>query len=421
MDYKEFSSKVKSKYPGVYDDLDDETLARKMVAKFPQYSDVSFDGGGSQRLEQTKRDPKEVSFSEIGSALKTGTLGKERVAELGGPMKAAYKAASAPSRELTKGLKAIVAKIPDPETRSAAANFALGIPETLGEIGAEMGGGAISPESLLLMSLPAGAISGPLGAGAKRLKEVARKRLPRLAQALTGVQKKYFARVFERPRLALPIGSGTKSLDDAGAAVEAAERRSFGEAAAPTIEEINDPAATTARDMAVSAARKLKEIRELAAKDPSAARAALADPETGALLLRGKRGTQFQLDQPSTRGSRVAHLANQKEEFVNALEENFPDIAPSLRDYAASITNEQATKLLPVLKSGDPSIARLVLTAIGRTVGAPFGISVPQVNSAAIALSRLGLNQLENIAAKSPQLKNLAVAEIARRKGASIE
>lgn len=43
MDYKDFSAKIKAKYPGTYDDMDDQDLAKRMVAKYPQYSDVSFD------------------------------------------------------------------------------------------------------------------------------------------------------------------------------------------------------------------------------------------------------------------------------------------------------------------------------------------------------------------------------------------
>jgi len=47
MDYKEFSSKIKAKYPA-YQDMDDKELAEKMVAKYPQYSDVTFDEVSSE-------------------------------------------------------------------------------------------------------------------------------------------------------------------------------------------------------------------------------------------------------------------------------------------------------------------------------------------------------------------------------------
>jgi len=38
MDYKEFSTKIKAKYP-VYADMQDEELSKKMIEKFPQYKD----------------------------------------------------------------------------------------------------------------------------------------------------------------------------------------------------------------------------------------------------------------------------------------------------------------------------------------------------------------------------------------------
>lgn len=44
MNYKEFAGKIRAKYPGSYDDLDDMTLAKSIVDKYPvEYSDVKFD------------------------------------------------------------------------------------------------------------------------------------------------------------------------------------------------------------------------------------------------------------------------------------------------------------------------------------------------------------------------------------------
>lgn len=43
MDYKELSTKIRSKYPGAYDDMDDATLAKSIVGKYPQYADTTFD------------------------------------------------------------------------------------------------------------------------------------------------------------------------------------------------------------------------------------------------------------------------------------------------------------------------------------------------------------------------------------------
>lgn len=43
MDYKELAQKVRAKHPSSYDDMDDLQLAKAIVAKYPQYSDVTFD------------------------------------------------------------------------------------------------------------------------------------------------------------------------------------------------------------------------------------------------------------------------------------------------------------------------------------------------------------------------------------------
>lgn len=45
MNYLEFSSNIKQKYPQ-YQDMDDRELAQKMVSKFPQYADITFENGG---------------------------------------------------------------------------------------------------------------------------------------------------------------------------------------------------------------------------------------------------------------------------------------------------------------------------------------------------------------------------------------
>lgn len=60
MNYIDFAQKVRDKYPGAYDSVDDRTLAEKVVEKYPEYeSQVEFDA------------PK----SETPGALKSGALG----------------------------------------------------------------------------------------------------------------------------------------------------------------------------------------------------------------------------------------------------------------------------------------------------------------------------------------------------------
>lgn len=40
MNSSEFADKIRSKYPGAYDDMDDNTLTQKVLAKYPQYQDM---------------------------------------------------------------------------------------------------------------------------------------------------------------------------------------------------------------------------------------------------------------------------------------------------------------------------------------------------------------------------------------------
>ena len=249
-----------------------------------------------------------------------------------------------------------------------------------------------------------------------KLKGVVEKKFHALSQAITGVQKKYFERFLKNPKIGLPeVMGGPKSLDAAGEVVEAAEKKAFGKAAEATAKEINDPALTTARRNALKAAEELEEVKRLSKTDPDLAKEYLSDPEVGAKMLKGKRGTQSQLDQPSSSGSKKALLSKQMDEINEVLGDNFPEVKEALAQYGNSKAREQVLDLLPVLKNGDPSITRLVLTAVGRTAVLPFGVSVPAVNAAAQAMTKLSLEALEQVA-KNPNLSKVALAEIARRR-----
>jgi len=64
MDYKEFSSKIKSKYPD-YADMDDLELAKKIVSKYPDdYSDVTFDA--QPEPQQQTQEPEIYTREWIG-------------------------------------------------------------------------------------------------------------------------------------------------------------------------------------------------------------------------------------------------------------------------------------------------------------------------------------------------------------------
>lgn len=66
MDYKEFSQKIKQKYPE-YNEIEDLDLAKKVIAKYPEYSDITFD------TEQEQ--PKKTEGNFIGAMQKGLTFG----------------------------------------------------------------------------------------------------------------------------------------------------------------------------------------------------------------------------------------------------------------------------------------------------------------------------------------------------------
>lgn len=57
MDYNEFSDKIKAKYPQ-YKDMDNESLARSVVSKHPEYSDVVFSANGTAEAVLTNKPTK---------------------------------------------------------------------------------------------------------------------------------------------------------------------------------------------------------------------------------------------------------------------------------------------------------------------------------------------------------------------------
>lgn len=106
MNYEEFSQKIKAKYPGSYDDMDDRTLAQKMIQKFPQYSDVTFD--------QAPIAEENTPWSDVpGNAL-------EGLKKIGRGLKSLYEVGKMSPQELHEGFKNTALPIlQDPKTNPA--------------------------------------------------------------------------------------------------------------------------------------------------------------------------------------------------------------------------------------------------------------------------------------------------------------
>lgn len=184
MNYTEFSKKIKQKYPGTYDYLDDKTLAQKMVQKYPQYSDVTFD-----EPQQTPQ---------------TGLIQK------------GWDALAVPEKMSRTGLGMIEELTPNPEpTGNVPLDVIKGTPRVIAGTLKETAPGFVSRGSILT----AGALKG-YQAARPFLKPVG-KALATGAEALSGLEHKtpgVLTEAFENPKVLFG-----KGLDTARKAYKAAE------------------------------------------------------------------------------------------------------------------------------------------------------------------------------------------------------
>lgn len=148
----EFAEKIRSKYPGAYDKVDDETLARKVVEKYPQYAD-------------------KVQFSSA----------KEEKSALG----KAWEMLGAPERLSSQGLNQIADAIPAAEpTGNMVRDIALNTPKIAAQTLAETAPSFVSPAAILT----AGA-GQAVGAAARPLASVG-KTVARQLEEVSGIAPK---------------------------------------------------------------------------------------------------------------------------------------------------------------------------------------------------------------------------------------
>lgn len=185
MDYKEFSSKLKTKYPQ-YNDMDDEDLAKKMIAKYPQYNDVTFEQPtvlGSEALAKGIENVKNAkgTFRTVWEGLKI----PEQMAEEG----------------LTKATEVLTPSREDIESGNVGVGGMMA--RTAGETLSEVAPSFISPESLAT----SGALKGVQVA--KPVIGAIGKTIGRGAEGISGLTYKtpnVLAEAFNKPSLILAKG-----------------------------------------------------------------------------------------------------------------------------------------------------------------------------------------------------------------------
>ena len=248
-----------------------------------------------------------------------------------------------------------------------------------------------------------------------------KKNLPPVSQGLTGAGKRRFMDILKHPRNILPeFMGGPKALETAGQEYAEAATKSFGEGAKLSPKEVNDPLMSAARKNAVSAANFIEKVKAM----PEAVRQKLfMKPEVGALIVKGRKGTQFQLNSPAIKGEQRALLAQQEEGMNAILEQYFPQFREASKEYAKSATRADVMKVLPVLKSGDPSVLRGLMLLGGGAGGyftgekdnklesALMGAAIMSPAAHAIGAAGLGASlKAAGRAASFPGMKQVAQA-----------
>jgi len=96
-------------------------------------------------------EPKPINFKDIAlKAVQHTPLGLITDPKQREGLKKAYDVASVPAKVSAEGLEELIGMIPDPQTKSTAANFVLGLPKMAADIFGEVSAGMISPEAMAL-------------------------------------------------------------------------------------------------------------------------------------------------------------------------------------------------------------------------------------------------------------------------------
>ena len=170
MNYQEFAQTIKKKYPA-YQNIDDKELVDRFVTKYPVYKSkldtvdtaVQTTSPIQQPIEQTVQKPK-AKQGTIGSILEGLTI---------------------PEKMSREGWDKIAKALPEAgQTRSALANFAIGVPRVLAETAKESAPGFVSRGSILT----AGA--GKVYKFAKPLIKGTTKAVGKLAESVSGLEYK---------------------------------------------------------------------------------------------------------------------------------------------------------------------------------------------------------------------------------------
>lgn len=342
MDYREFSTKIKAKYPQ-YADLDDRDLAQKIIAKYPDaYGDVTFEP--------------EAKSPDLASLLYHGLI-EGGAMTLGGAAGATLGAGAGPVGAAAGGTALAAASYPPAKRAAEAIDRWRGIePEPSQGVLRELGTG--------LATEATGAIAG------KAIVPLAKKiKWSKIGEALSGTPASNLRRAFKQGFSKTYLKP--KSLADAGEEFGKAKFDLIGKTITP-----EEQVAMTVNPRGEANQKVADVMLKWLKNEPISAEEALA----------ARQGIDAVFPADTAKKQVQRGSLGQFREAMNEVIENFnPEFARANKEYAASKLRSQLLIPLRVNKSNPDQISKLGLMLFGS------GYFNPDMAKAAIGQSPLAM------------------------------
>ena len=365
MNAQEFAETIRKKYPGAYDKVDDVTLAKKVVEKYPVYADkVTFEAAGAEQPEK-KGMLRKIAESVIDSPalpIAGGVIGGAAGLPLGpGAIATAGAGGAAGEAYRQLGARALGMKAPATSTQAAKDIGIEGLTQAAGEA---LGLGVIKPVAKLtgkLLKKPAG----------------------QLFQIITKMKPEDAATLFKNPKAILP-----GQMEKASKAWRAAAEK-IGIAVDDVSPEMVEILKGDGKAKVFDTFAKISSGEAVTAKEVQIAKQAL-DSVVMPVAKTVRKNPQ------------VATLNKIRRAFTDFISKESPEMAAANKGYGIAATGQKFKSLFPRNTTGDPAYFRssalpALFTGAGAMRGDPLegamqgaavaGLSSPLAIGSLIALA----------------------------------
>jgi hypothetical protein len=341
MDYRQFSSKIKTKYPQ-YADMDDQDLAQKMVSKFPQYSDITFNDTSSQSQGKPQDWASKIYTPLIeGGAMAVGGTAGAVMGAPAGPVGVGLGGAGM-AAAMYPPAKRFAASIDQMRGIQNPDNQPQTLPQQASSVASDFGTG---------LGIEAGgrAINAGTEAAAPFLKPIVRgaaQKMSKVGSFLSGAKPQDLMQAYDQ---GLTKTYGAPSMAKAGSIFENAAQKA-GVNTTPTLEATLDPQLTQARQTAYEVGQKMQAGNSLTAQEALSARQAV---------------DRIQAATPVKDKKTLMALGDLRDQFQEALAKVSPELQDASNTYRQAIVKRNLLTPVPVNKGGSPNKLTSELLGIG--------------------------------------------------------